>query len=162
MIEVYPVGLLVEFIHGEGVTGKITGLMVEGDNEISYRVAWWNGRTRVNEWVYADELKASTGERLSIGFGQRLTNNVKEAFRAVKLTHGMCKGGHNPPNESNERPPAPGGSSVPCKPTPPDIVVIREGDTKAQNPRTSIQTPRGSENPALAASPQSIQESTGK
>ncbi len=31
-------------------------------------------------------------------------------FKPIELTHGMCKGGTNPPNTSNLRPPAPGGS----------------------------------------------------
>ena len=78
MIEVYPVGLLVEFVHGEGVAGKITALMIEGDGWmiegdgcVSSKVAWWNARTRVNEWVAVNEVKASTGERLTIGFSHQ-------------------------------------------------------------------------------------------
>jgi len=114
MIEVYPIGLLVEFIHAEGVTGKVTGVMVEGDSEVSYRVAWWNGRARSNEWVVADELQAASQGRSTIGFAQFTGNNASEnvvkAQRAVAvLTEGkISKGGHNPPNTSSVRPPPPG------------------------------------------------------
>lgn len=76
MIEVYPDGSIVEFVHGEGITGKITGVMIELDSEVSYRVAWWDSRTRKNEWVRADEVKASTNQRIKIGFGGRLNGST--------------------------------------------------------------------------------------
>ena len=68
MIEVYPIGLLVDFIHGEDIRGKITALMIEEGSHVSYKVAWWNSRTRCCEWVAAEELQPASPERTRIGF----------------------------------------------------------------------------------------------
>ena len=63
----YPIGTKV-FV-GNDIPGVITGVMIEGNNSTTYRVAWWNERDRKSEWVTFPQLKAiDDGEPLQIGF----------------------------------------------------------------------------------------------
>ena len=65
MIEVYRIGTKVK-IAGD-LKGVVTGIGIYSENQIQYRVAWWSGRKREEEWINRFEI--TWGEdRTTIGF----------------------------------------------------------------------------------------------
>jgi hypothetical protein len=66
-IEVLPIGSRVALGDGE-VPGTISAVCVRGEGNVTYEVAWWNGRARIEQWLPASEVKARAAGPLRIGF----------------------------------------------------------------------------------------------
>jgi len=54
----------------DGLTGLVTGGALYGTAaDVQYRVAWWNGRERKEEWLRSSEIQAcETKREMRIGF----------------------------------------------------------------------------------------------
>ena len=67
-IEVMQVGSPV--IVGEDIPATITGIAIDDKSRITYQCAWWDKRTRKNEWLEQFEVVRVPGvEQMRIGFG---------------------------------------------------------------------------------------------
>jgi hypothetical protein len=66
-IEVFNIGSDVKL--ADDVFGKVTGIIIRGNNSISYDVSWWNGRSYdcKNFADYEIEITTSTTKQ-KIGF----------------------------------------------------------------------------------------------
>lgn len=97
---------------GDGkIQGQCVSLSIDPGTDgyrISYKVVWWDGNTRKNEWLEECEVQAaSKGDGLKIGFAR---NGWVPGNPMPGIEQGICKGGRNEPNTSKLRPPAPQGS----------------------------------------------------
>lgn len=64
--EVYHPG--AEVLIGGSVPAVVTAVMIRAGHT-SYEVAWWDGRTRKNEWLQSFELvPKSADQQVRIGF----------------------------------------------------------------------------------------------
>lgn len=70
--KVVAVGTKVEMgTREDPIQGVITALMIEQNLSVSYRVVWWEGRTRRHEWIVDQEAWLATDDppqRMAIGF----------------------------------------------------------------------------------------------
>lgn len=56
---------------GNGLEGRVLDVCLKTQGE-QYRVAWWNGKTRVVEWLEAEELSPVQSTKTAlIGFVQK-------------------------------------------------------------------------------------------
>jgi len=54
---------------GESLQGTITGIWVTGNDTVQYRVSWWIGHERREEWMTRDEVHLPLpGTTTRIGF----------------------------------------------------------------------------------------------
>ena len=60
-------GCRVRFTDSD-VIGRVLAVMIEGVDTVSYKVAWFNGRSRSAEWVTDHEVVAYKSEPLEVGF----------------------------------------------------------------------------------------------
>lgn len=67
-IELNKIGSKVKL--ADDVYGSIIGINITGDNTITYRCGWWNGRSYCTEYFTPSELTVTTTEKFKIGFGQ--------------------------------------------------------------------------------------------
>lgn len=65
-LEVNSVGTEVKL--ADDVIGTIIGIMVRGNNHITYECGWWNGRSYDTRWFHVNEIEVSTGDKTRIGF----------------------------------------------------------------------------------------------
>lgn len=54
----------------DDVDGTIIGINISGDNSITYRCGWWNGRSYSTEYFSPSEIIVTTAEKTKIGFVQ--------------------------------------------------------------------------------------------
>ncbi len=54
------------------ISAIITGIMIEAKVHITYRCAWWDGRTRNSEWLEQFEVtRTDETQGVTIGFHKR-------------------------------------------------------------------------------------------
>jgi hypothetical protein len=67
-LEVLRIGEVVSIGFGEKIQGIIMEIAISKDG-VMYKVVWWNGRERNEEWVMACEIEAGLGvDRQKIGY----------------------------------------------------------------------------------------------
>lgn len=68
-IEVFSPGFNVTI--GENIPAIILQVAIKRGGRVEYEVAWWNGRSRVTDWLIASEVQADSQEMpiTRIGFG---------------------------------------------------------------------------------------------
>ena len=66
-LELYKIGSKVKLT--DDVHGTIVSATISGDNNISYKCGWWNGRTYSTEYFSPNEIEATIVEKMKIGFG---------------------------------------------------------------------------------------------
>ena len=64
-MEVFRVGSAV-FI-GKDIPAMITAVCIR-DSGVTYETVWWDGRTRKQEWLQADEISDEKVPSMQIGF----------------------------------------------------------------------------------------------
>ena len=67
-LELHKIGSKVKLT--EDVYGTIVGINISGDNTISYKCGWWNGRSYSTEYFSPSEIEITTVEKFKIGFVQ--------------------------------------------------------------------------------------------
>ena len=57
-------------IIGDSIPGKVVNVLIESNNGVSYKVAWWDNNVRKLEWLEEFEVKLDPIENkeLKIGF----------------------------------------------------------------------------------------------
>jgi len=65
-LELYRVGSKVKL--EDNVFGTITGIMIRGQNYVTYECSWWNGRSHDSKWFHETELEVTLSEKTRIGF----------------------------------------------------------------------------------------------
>lgn len=70
-LQVIPPGALVS-IPGEGspIDARVLAVIIDPGPQVSYRVAWWNGRTLEQETLHSQFVARTAPARLPIGFFQ--------------------------------------------------------------------------------------------
>lgn len=68
VIELNKIGSKVKL--AEDIYGTIIGINISGDNAITYRCGWWNGRSYSTEYFTPNEITVTTAEKIKIGFSQ--------------------------------------------------------------------------------------------
>jgi hypothetical protein len=68
VIELNKIGTKVKL--AEDVYGTIVGINIFGDNSITYKCGWWNGRSYSTEYFAPSEITVTTAEKIKIGFSQ--------------------------------------------------------------------------------------------
>lgn len=54
---------------GGDIAGIVTEVLLQGKScKVLYRVSWWNGKDRHNEWFEEFEVSMKSGNRQEIGF----------------------------------------------------------------------------------------------
>lgn len=54
----------------DDVYGTIIAINISGDNTITYKCGWWNGRSYSTECFSPAEIEVTTVEKFKIGFAQ--------------------------------------------------------------------------------------------
>ncbi len=68
-IELIQVGSPVTV--GEDIPATITGIAIDAKSRVTYRCAWWNGRTREDEWLEQFEVtRTDETQDMTVGFQQ--------------------------------------------------------------------------------------------
>lgn len=67
---VFPVGSKV--VLAGDLEGMVTAIEIQDCNHLMYRVAWWNGRARIEEWVHDLEVDGCSEDPVEIGFIRRM------------------------------------------------------------------------------------------
>ena len=67
-IELNKIGTKVRLT--DDVDGTIIAINISGDNSITYKCGWWNGRSYLTEYFYPYDITVTTAEKFKIGFGQ--------------------------------------------------------------------------------------------
>lgn len=65
-LELYKIGSKVKL--ADDVYGTIVGINIAGDNLVSYRCGWWNGRSYCTESFASNEVEVTVSEKIKIGF----------------------------------------------------------------------------------------------
>lgn len=67
-MEVHDIDETVQI--GDKMTGIITGICIRSGYNVTYEVAWWDGRQRKCEWLQSHEVESKKKRYpLKIGFG---------------------------------------------------------------------------------------------
>ena len=68
----WPIGTAVEIgSKSDPVKGEVTGIHIEQDGHLTYRIAWWGDSTRTVAWLDCCEIRFpddSTAAKQKIGF----------------------------------------------------------------------------------------------
>lgn len=68
---------------GDKIEAKIIAIQINGDDHVSYKVAWFNGNTRCENWV--DEIELSSHEK---SFGKQIGfHPPKNDCQGSSITH---------------------------------------------------------------------------
>lgn len=67
-IELNKIGTKVRLT--DDVDGTIVAINISGDNNITYKCGWWNGRSYSTEYFSPSEITVTTTEKFKIGFAQ--------------------------------------------------------------------------------------------
>jgi uncharacterized protein YodC (DUF2158 family) len=65
-LELYKIGSKVKL--ADDVYGTIVSVTISGDNNVSYKCGWWNGRSYSTEHFAPNELEVTVVEKTKIGF----------------------------------------------------------------------------------------------
>lgn len=65
-LELYKIGTKVKL--ADDVFGTIIGIMIRGNNNITYECGWWNGRSYSTQNFTTDEIEVTVAEKIKIGF----------------------------------------------------------------------------------------------
>lgn len=65
-LELYKVGSQVKL--ADDVFGSIVGVIIRGNNNITYECGWWNGRSYSTQHFTVDEIEVTVSEKTKIGF----------------------------------------------------------------------------------------------
>ncbi len=68
IIELNKIGTKVRLT--DDVYGTIVAINISGDNSITYKCGWWNGRSYSTEYFSPSEITVTIAEKFKIGFGQ--------------------------------------------------------------------------------------------
>ena len=69
-LTLYPVGSVVLLGEGEDTfTGMITGILIEGNCHVKYKVNWWNYKERVEDWFDSQDIDLSAPVTMAIRIG---------------------------------------------------------------------------------------------
>lgn len=63
-MNIYAIGSTVKLFD---ISGKVSGVAIYPDG-VQYRIVWWNGRERKEEWVHSFEITLDEGNRATVGF----------------------------------------------------------------------------------------------
>lgn len=66
IIELNKIGSKVKLT--DDVYGTIVGINIFGENNISYKCGWWNGRSYSTEHFSPSEIEVMAPEKFKIGF----------------------------------------------------------------------------------------------
>jgi hypothetical protein len=66
VLELYKIGSKVKLT--DDVYGVIIGINIAGDNSITYKCGWWNGRSYSTENFSSNEIEVTVAEKTKIGF----------------------------------------------------------------------------------------------
>lgn len=74
MVQVFAPGSKVEIHPGKApIKGTVLEAAIATGGGVRYRVAWWNGRSRSEDWLEACEVQAAVAgidpEMVRLGFG---------------------------------------------------------------------------------------------
>lgn len=67
-IELNKIGTKVKL--ADDVYGNVIGINISGENTITYRCGWWNGRSYCTEYFSPTEIEFMVPEKFKIGFTQ--------------------------------------------------------------------------------------------
>jgi hypothetical protein len=65
-LELYKIGSKVKLT--DDVYGTIIGISISGDNYVSYKCGWWNGRTYSSDYFASNDIEVTVAEKTKIGF----------------------------------------------------------------------------------------------
>lgn len=65
-IELNKIGTKVKLT--DDVYGTIIGINISGDNTITYKCGWWNGRSYCTDHFCSSEIVVTAEEKFKIGF----------------------------------------------------------------------------------------------
>lgn len=65
-IELNKIGSKIKLT--DDIYGTIIGINITGENNITYRCGWWNGRSYSTEYFSPSEITVTTAEKYKIGF----------------------------------------------------------------------------------------------
>jgi len=63
---VYPVGADVKVGFPTQHDAKVTAIMIEGFNNVTYRVVWYDGKDRYERWVGEVEINVGEAKKAAI------------------------------------------------------------------------------------------------
>lgn len=66
MVEVIAIGTRVEL--GPELVGLVLAVLLEANDLVSYKVAWWEGTSRKSEYVTASEIRPLDPNKSKIGY----------------------------------------------------------------------------------------------
>lgn len=66
IIELNKIGSKVKLT--DDVYGTIVGINISGENTITYKCGWWNGRSYSTEYFSSSEIEVMVTEKFKIGF----------------------------------------------------------------------------------------------
>ena len=67
VIELNKIGSKVKLT--DDVYGTIVGINISGENTVTYKCGWWNGRSYSTENFSPSEIEVMVPEKFKIGFG---------------------------------------------------------------------------------------------
>jgi len=67
VIELNKIGTKVKLT--DDVYGTVVGINISGENNITYKCGWWNGRSYSTEYFSPSEIEVMVAEKFKIGFG---------------------------------------------------------------------------------------------
>ena len=65
-LEVYPIGSNATI--AKDIDAKITAIRIQEGDFVEYLCAWWNGRTRSEDWFSAGEVTCGVHTHKKIGY----------------------------------------------------------------------------------------------
>lgn len=66
VLELYKIGSRVKL--AEDVFGTIIGIIIHGDNNITYECGWWNSRSYSTQSFAPNEIEVTLADKMKIGF----------------------------------------------------------------------------------------------
>lgn len=68
-MKVYDIGTVVTIgPKDDGTKGIVAAILISNGTRVQYKIAWWDGRTRHEEWLEAFEIVGKASDRCTIGF----------------------------------------------------------------------------------------------
>ena len=67
---VIPVGTKVRLHEDEEVSGVVRSITLHANDNVSYEIGWWSGRSFLTDHFYECELNPEVTDRQQIGFSR--------------------------------------------------------------------------------------------
>ena len=67
-MDVYRPGSEIHVGEKHDIPGKIHQVLLRPDGNIIYKCSWWNGATRIEEFLYDGEFTIDKPEKIRIGY----------------------------------------------------------------------------------------------